>query len=146
MKHPSWVTRRRLKMTLRVAAVAGAVALATLLFGTWITANILVGIGMALGWTFVARYWRVQWYASDEGKHLMGYTLITAVFLTLALLSRIFGTPVVGAPFMAYVAIVLYALLDYLLFRRNWLFTQAQRALRANTPYQPTPVRDNPCP
>lgn len=90
------------------------------LLNTFVT--VLVALAALLSWTFVLRYRRLDWRATDEGKHIMGFTLCVALFTTLATEVRVFG-PYPGAIF---VALGLYGWLVYLLFSRNLLLHRAQ--------------------
>lgn len=92
------------------------------------TAGIVLRVAcMLLAWLFVFRYARVGWTKTDEGRHLMGYTLITAIFMSLAAYVSIWGR----YPWFDQVSMLLYGWLAYLLGRRNWLLTAAQRDRRA---------------
>jgi L-asparagine transporter-like permease len=86
-------------------------------------ATALVAIGALLAWWFVLMYRRVKWRKYREGRHLMGFTLMVAIILSLAAVVRVFGP----YPGMQYVAVVLYAWLVYLLAARIWLQRRAQR-------------------
>lgn len=76
-----------------------------------------------LAWRFVIRFARVSWARSDEGRYLMGFGVIVAVFMTLASVVTLHG------PFWGYefVAVALYGWLAYLLARQNQLLSKAQR-------------------
>jgi hypothetical protein len=91
---------------------------------------VLRGAGALLAWAFViryARYARGVWTETDEGRHLMGFTLIVAIFMTLAVTTRFFGP----FPGLDIIAIVLFLLLDALLVQRNLLLLRAQRRDKA---------------
>jgi drug/metabolite transporter (DMT)-like permease len=96
------------------------------LFGPQHVATVLVAIGAALAWTFVVLYLRVEWRATHEGRHIMGFTLMVAIILSLAVEVRIFG-PYEG---LQVVAMLLYGWLVYLLGSRVRLLIRAQRERR----------------
>lgn len=76
-----------------------------------------------LAWLFVVRYALTTFEDTEEGKHLMGFTLITAIFMTLASIVVIFGP----FPYIGQVGTILYAWLAYLLYRRNAIFHKRQK-------------------
>ncbi|NUR15555.1 MAG: hypothetical protein HOQ13_04505 [Dermatophilaceae bacterium] len=86
-------------------------------------ATVLVAVGAVLAWTFVFMYRRVDWRATDAGRHLMGFTLMVAIILTLATETRIFGP----YPAIQYVAAALYGWLVWLLWSRVLLLVRANR-------------------
>jgi hypothetical protein len=49
----------------------------------------LLALNAVLGWVFVARFSRVAWYATPEGRHLMKFTAALALTFTLSLLFAI---------------------------------------------------------
>lgn len=75
-----------------------------------------------IAWAFVARYSRVSWHRTGEGRHLMAFTLLVALFMTFAATVSIFGP----YPGIDLVALALYGFLVALLWDRNLLFTHAQ--------------------
>lgn len=87
-------------------------------------ATILVATSAVMAWVFLFRYVGRNWRATPEGRHMMGLTLIIAVFLSLATEFRTFG-PWVGAPV---VALVLYAVLAFLMFQQNVLLWKADQS------------------
>ena len=91
-------------------------------------ATALVAIGAALGWWFVILYRRFDWRSTDEGRHIMGFTLMVAIILTLATETRIFGP----YPGIQYVAAGLYGWLVWLLASRVRLMLKANRDTRDN--------------
>lgn len=92
----------------------------------------LVGLCALLAWVFVLRYRRLDWRSTDEGKHIMGFTLCVAIFTTLAAEVRLFGP----WPGTLLVALALYGWLAYLLFSRNWLLHKAQRRERRKEQFE----------
>lgn len=115
-----------------VAAVLIGVVVWALHLTDWV-----VFASAVLAWTFVARYARVQWNATAEGRHLMGYTIITAIFMTLASTVRLVRmfTPEVRpaastAPALDIAVTVLYVMLMLLLLQRNQLFYKRQHEER----------------
>jgi hypothetical protein len=110
----------------RIAWPMAAVAvglLAAHLLGPKTMATILVAIGAALAWAFVILYWRYDWRATNEGRHIMGFTLMVGIILTLAVEVRIFGP----YPGLQIVAMLLYGWLVYLLASRVRLLIRAHR-------------------
>lgn len=73
-------------------------------------------------WAFVFRFSRVEWQSTDEGRHIMGYTLITAIFMSLATIVTIFGR----FEGIEVVTIGLYGWLLGLLWQQHRLFTEGQ--------------------
>lgn len=74
-------------------------------------------------WLFVWRFSRVNWRSTHEGRHIMGYTFITAIFMTLATAVTFFG----HFRGIEVVTIALYGWLLELLWERHYLFTQGQK-------------------
>lgn len=109
------------KVTWPLAALALGLIGAHVL-GPQAMATILVAVGAALGWTFVVLYRRVEWRATAEGRHIMGFTLMVAIILSLAVEVRIFGP----YPGLQIVAMLLYGWLVYLLGSRVRLLWRAQ--------------------
>lgn len=93
------------------------------LFGPQAVATVLVAVGAVLGWTFVALYRRYDWRATDEGRHVMGFTLMVAIILSLAVEVRVFGP----YPGLQIVAMLMYGWLVYLLASRVRLLLRANR-------------------
>jgi hypothetical protein len=89
-------------------------------------ATALVAVGAGLAWWFVLLYRRFDWKATDEGRHIMGFTLMIAIILTLATETRLFG-PYPGIQFLA---VGLYGWLVYLLASRVRLMLKANRDAR----------------
>ena len=67
--------------------------------------------------TFVLRYLRYDWRATAEGRHILGFTAILALFLVTALGLALFGRPW----WVPYPLAVMYAVMAYVLWRRNML-------------------------
>jgi len=109
------------KITWPLAAI-GMGLLGAHLFGPQKMATVLVAIGAVLAWTFVALYWPYDWRATHEGRHIMGFTLMVAIILSLAVEVRIFGP----YPGLQIVAMLLYGWLVYLLGSRVRLLWRAQ--------------------
>lgn len=109
------------KLTWPLVAVAVGL-LGAHLFGPQVMATALVAIGAALAWTFVVLYWPYGWRATNEGRHIMGFTLMVAIILSLAVEVRIFGP----YPGLQIVAMLLYGWLVYLLGSRVRLLWRAQ--------------------
>lgn len=86
-----------------------------------------IGCLLAAG-TFVFRYIRVGWDKTDEGRHLMGFTFIVAVFMALVVYTRFFGR-FAG---LEAVGVELFGILLWLLVQRNLLLTRAQREYAAS--------------
>lgn len=110
----------------RVVALMGAATLGVLgahWLGPEVMATIFVAIGAALAWAFVVLYSRIEWRSTHEGRHIMGFTLMVAIILTLAVEVRIFGP----YPGLQIVAVLLYGWLVYLLASRVRLLLRAQR-------------------
>ena len=91
-------------------------------------------VGMILAWVFVARYARYSWRASEEGRHLMGFSTVVALFLTYATANNVASwidpdtTPanIDGDwPGRVLVGIVLYAGTAWFMWQRNRLLTNA---------------------
>lgn len=91
---------------------------------TYAIANWLVGTGALLAWLFVALFSRYDWKVTDEGRHIMSFTVMVGIILSLAVGARLFGP----YPGQQYVAVALYGWLVYLLARRVWLMCKANRA------------------
>lgn len=109
------------KLTWPLAALAvGFLGAHTL--GPQTMATILVAIGAVLAWAFVLLYRRVDWRATGEGRHIMGFTLMVAIILSLAVEVRVFGP----YPGLQIVAMLLYGWLVYLLWSRVRLLWRAQ--------------------
>lgn len=83
----------------------------------------LVALGAALAWAFVYRYAWTRWERSVMGRFVMALVAIIGVFLTLAAVVRLFGP----YPGREVVAVVLYALLAWLLARMHVLLSASQR-------------------
>lgn len=75
-----------------------------------------------IAWVFVARYSRVTWHRTEEGRHLMAFTVLVALFMTFASVVSLYGP----YPGMDLVALGLYGLLVAMLWDRNLLFSHAQ--------------------
>lgn len=75
-----------------------------------------------IAWVFVARYSRVAWHRTGEGRHLMSFTFLVALFMSFAATVSIFGP----YPGIDLVALGLYGALVALLWDRNLLFSHAQ--------------------
>lgn len=89
-------------------------------------ATVLVALGAVPAWLFVIGYsirTHGGWRDSAEGRHLMSFTLVVALFLSLALTARVLGHPV----WLTFVAVVLYGCVAYLLWRRFYLMMRATR-------------------
>ena len=84
--------------------------------------TIQIALCALLSWAFVLRYRRLDWRATDEGKHIMGFTFCVAVITSLSVEVRLFGS----WAGIYLVAILLYGWLAYLLWSRNWLLHKAQ--------------------
>lgn len=67
-----------------------------------------------------------RWRDSPIGRHFMAFTSVVSAFLTLAVVARIAGRP----DWIMYVAVPLYVLLAFLLWRQLWLLVKVQRADR----------------
>lgn len=91
-----------------------------------LVATLLVAAGAVFAWSFVILYRRYDWRATDEGRHIMGFTLMVAITLTLSLEVRLFGP----FPFAPFVAVGLYGWIVWLLFSRLRLLVRAQRGSR----------------
>lgn len=88
------------------------------------TAGLVLRIGCCvLAWAFVWRFSRVNWQGSYEGRHMMGFTLIVAIFMTFATSVTLFGK----YPGVDVVAVALYGWLAWLLWERHRLFSLAQK-------------------
>lgn len=85
-------------------------------------ATILRVEAAVVAWVFVARFSRVTWWRTDEGRHLMAFTVLVALFMTFASTVSIFGP----YPGIDLVALGLYGLLVTMLWDRNLLFSHAQ--------------------
>ena len=82
----------------------------------------LLVLGAVQAWAFVFRYSRENWRKYAEGRHIMGFTLMVAIILSLAVEVRIFGP----YPGLQIVAMLLYGWLVYLLGSRVRLLWRAQ--------------------
>lgn len=47
---------------------------------------VLMIVDAAVAWLFVLLYSRVRWYGSEEGRHLMRFTLAVALLFSLSVL------------------------------------------------------------
>ena len=54
----------------------------------WVAFSLLA-LNAVLGWVFVARFSRVEWWVTPEGRHLMKFTAALALTFTLSLLFAI---------------------------------------------------------
>jgi len=89
-------------------------------------ATALVALGATLAWWFVFLYRRHDWRRYEEGRHVMQFTLMVAIILTLATETRIFGP----YPGIQLVAVALYSWLVWLLLSRIRLMLRANRRQR----------------
>lgn len=121
--HPRWLTA----LLMAVVWVAVAWVLVQL---DWDEAasEILRVAGALAAWAFVWRFSQVDWHSTYEGRHIMGYTVITAVFLTfaatIAIIHNFIGHDVL--------IVALYGWLLVLITERHRLFTKGQRERIAN--------------
>lgn len=99
---------------------------------------LLRSLGMVFAVAFLLRYLRLNWQATPEGRHLIGFTLIVALFLGYATANNIamWLDPASSRgirgnwPGRSEVGAVLYGLVAWFLFQRNRLLTLAQRERR----------------
>lgn len=92
----------------------------------------------ALAWLFVVRYATLRWDRTEEGRHLMGFTLIVAIFMTLASVVVVFGQ----IPYIRQIAVLLYTWLLYLLVMRNYLLHVRQKERRAEDVAKTKRIKD----
>lgn len=66
------------------------------------------------------------WHTSREGRHMMGFTTVIALFLDLVLFVRLVGPQ----PWVRQVALVLYTAVTVMLWQQLFLLISAHRAPR----------------
>lgn len=86
----------------------------------------LVAIGASLAWWFVFLYRRHNWRQYQEGRHVMQFTLMVAIILTLSTEVRIWGP----YPGIELVACVVYLWMVWLLASRIRLMLRANKEAR----------------
>lgn len=89
-------------------------------------ATVLVVLAVIPAWLFVIQYHvrtHGRWHDSALGRHLMSFVADLAALLSLALAARIWGPHL----WISIAALVLYAGLDYVIWRRYVLMLQATR-------------------
>lgn len=77
-------------------------------------------------WAFVWRFSKVDWSTTLEGRHIMGYTFITAIFMTFAAVVTFIRT----FPGYDTLIVALYGWLLLLIGERHRLFTLGQKERR----------------
>lgn len=98
-----------------------------LLMTLYVAAMVFLGLDALFAWMFVARYARVRWYESAEGRHLMRFTMLLALMFTFTL----FGQLVKPRPLTSLVlSCVLFGWAAFELGIRVWLERRAQREAR----------------
>lgn len=89
---------------------------------------VLIVLCAVLAWVFVVRYSRLEWESTREGAHLMRFTLVVALVLTVWGLFRVFP---VWPDMREAVGVLLFAWVAYeLATRLNLLETAQQEAER----------------
>jgi Ca2+/Na+ antiporter len=91
-----------------------------------ILATVLRVASALLAWLFVIRYALTRFERSAIGVHIMGLTLIIALFMTLASYVSIFG----HYKYFQVVGFVLYGGLFLLMINQHRLFTASRQELR----------------
>lgn len=84
--------------------------------------GILMGLVLIPTLIFLVRYARMRWWRHIAGRNMIGISLVMAVYLTVALLVRIFERPDWYGHFFT----VILALLTALMWQRNLMLTLAQ--------------------
>lgn len=125
-KYLAWLLA--LGVSLAVVSALDVVGPATIILRT---------TALILAVTFAMRYVRLPWRSTEEGKHLMGLTIVTAAFMAWATVNGVaaYLDPTVpsldGAyPGRAHIGYVLFFAITGELVNRNHLLTVAVRESR----------------
>lgn len=100
---------------------------------TWLSIvyQFLVLWGAVVGVLSVILHSRVNWRATQMGRHLMFYMGIIAAVLAFTLLRLIFGW---RDPWVSLVYVIIFAFVPIAMTQRLWLQWKAQRCPPDNTP------------
>jgi hypothetical protein len=89
--------------------------------------NVLIFLALAPTLAFVVLYHlRVDWRASEMGRHVMTFMALIAALLLVAVLRQFVG----DSTWFQVVRMCVFAGLPYVLFQRLWLLLRAQAEVR----------------
>lgn len=87
-------------------------------------ANVFLVLAGVAALVFPVLYARSPWYDSTVGRDTMTFSICLVVIIALLLAVRVFG---LQGPPRAYLALVIYAALTFLFWRRVWVLYRIQR-------------------